>query len=145
MFDAHAALSAAHVFLPERPALAPTPPGEEHEQPSDDASASSAAAAANLCAMIAMLLDKVTRSVALKHGAHWIMDPAERESIATPLAQIAERELGKFGDSPEDRLMLAVGIYAVPRLLLSITAPAVAKATSTSRSETVEVDGERVA
>lgn len=136
--DIDAARAAALAFLPEHEATAVASEHLEHEKNSanDDG-----AGAEHLAAMVGMLLDKVALSVALRWGDHWKLDAGERDAIAGPLTEIAERELGKMGDTPEDRLLLAVGVYAVPRLLLSIAAPA----TSPASAETLNVSGERVA
>jgi hypothetical protein len=151
--DLESARAAAALHLPQQPELAQhASAAAATAAPAADAAPEPSAAElreqrAMLVAAVRILLDKGAQSLALRWGEHWKMDAAESESIAAPLVEIIEREFGTLANTPESRLLLAVGLYAAPRMLMQMSATSAPSgpATPHAAADSITVAGERVA
>lgn len=75
---------------------------------------------AQLGIFVGLALLKLSHTAAQKFGAQWVMSEAEAEAISGPAVEVIELELGKLPEGPWARLCMALGLFAVPRVLGSM-------------------------
>lgn len=105
------------------------------DAPSEEQQAEHAQGRAQMHASIVTLLGKASMGAAAKWGGHWLIETQEAEAIATPAVEVIELELGTLPKDPWSKLLMALGMFAVPRLIQQFlgnpNAPAPAAAAAT--------------
>lgn len=93
--------------------------------------------------MVKNLLGTLSMAAAAKWGGHWVVSDKEADSIASPAVEVIELELGTLANDPWSRLWMALGMFAVPRMVLSMggaSSSTSSPAQSAPTSSTIDVE-----
>lgn len=85
---------------------------------------------------------KLADEASKQWGEVWSIGEEEAESIAVPLIDVIEFEFGTMQQDPWSRLYLALGFYAIPRMLVNVLGGQAPQAPSSTVDTTATVKKE---